>query len=81
MYGKYNGPIPLFKGHFQKDYFNDYQKNKDKIRNLDFGIGYVYTKGQSNLMKAEKLKPVSFADETANKEKNDKQEVKLSDEE
>ncbi len=68
LYGKYNGPIPLFKGHFQKDYFNDYQTNKDKIRDLDFGIGYVYTKGRSNLMKAEKLKEISFAEKTPKKE-------------
>jgi len=70
LYGKYNGPIPLFKGHFQKDYFNDFKKNKETIRDLDFGIGYVYTKGQSNLMKAEKLKPVKFAEKSHNKEKD-----------
>lgn len=60
LYGRYNGPIPLFKGHFQKDYFDDYQAKNDSIKNLDFGIGYVYTKGRSNLMKAEKIKPVEF---------------------
>lgn len=69
LYGKYNGPIPLFKAHFQKDYFNDYQAKKDSIRDLDFGIGYVYTKGRSNLMKAEKLKEVKFAQNTIKKEK------------
>ncbi len=74
LYGKYNGPIPLFKGHFQKDYFNDYKENKDKIRDLDFGIGYVYTKGQSNLMKAEKLKEVKFANNNA--KKNEEREKK-----
>ncbi len=86
LYGKYNGPIPLFKGHFQKDYFNDYKENKDKIRDLDFGIGYVYTKGQSNLMKAEKLKEVKFADNKAKKvekkeeksQKNNNPEDKLN---
>lgn len=81
LYGRYNGPIPLFKGHFQKDYFNDYKENQNKIRNLDFGIGYVYTKGQSNLMKAEKLKEVTFAENKEKKEETKKKVEKNSSDE
>ncbi len=53
LYGSYSGPIGLFAGHRQKDLMDAYQKSSS-IRTLDFGIGYKYRKGASNLLLAVK---------------------------
>lgn len=51
LYGAYSGPIGLFAGRRQKDLMEAYEK-PGVIKGLDFGIGYKYRKGSSNLMLA-----------------------------
>lgn len=51
LYGSYMKPIPLFKNKFQQDLFDAYQ-NKQNVKPLPFGIGYVYLKNESNLQLA-----------------------------
>jgi len=53
FYGNYTRPIPLFRSRYQKDLRAVYLK-KSGIRELPFGIGYNFRKGQSNLMIARK---------------------------
>ncbi|MCB1172384.1 MAG: hypothetical protein KDK39_02410 [Leptospiraceae bacterium] len=52
FYGSYHTPIPLFKNRVQMDLRKAYS-GKD-VKPLDFGIGYMYRKGTSNLMAARK---------------------------
>lgn len=54
FYGRYHTPIPLFKNRVQQDLRKEYRINK--VRPLNFGIGYNYIKGTSNLMAARKKK-------------------------
>ncbi len=53
FYGTYNGPIALFSDKYQEDLYEYYQNAKN-IKPLDFGIGYKFRRGSSNLMLAEK---------------------------
>ena len=48
LYGVYTGPIDLFKDSFQADLVHAYQTDK---KPLDFGTGYKWRKGESNLMR------------------------------
>jgi hypothetical protein len=52
LYGAYTGTIDIFPRDFQKDLDDAYKKepSKSKVKDLPFGIGYKYIKGQSNLM-------------------------------
>jgi hypothetical protein len=54
LYGKYKKPIPLFADDFQKDLRQAYKDDSDSIKKLQFGIGYNFTLGESNLMIAKK---------------------------
>jgi len=54
LYGKYIKPIALFKDDFQKDLREAYKADADSIKKLQFGIGYNFTLGESNLMIARK---------------------------
>ena len=49
FYGKYTGAISLFPNKFQKDLDSCY-KNNTSAKALDFGIGYKYKVGESNLL-------------------------------
>ncbi|OFY86151.1 MAG: hypothetical protein A3F72_06775 [Bacteroidetes bacterium RIFCSPLOWO2_12_FULL_35_15] len=49
FYGKYSGAISLFPNKFQKDLDSCY-KNNTSPKPLDFGIGYKYKVGESNLL-------------------------------
>lgn len=49
FYGKYSGAISLFPNKFQKDLDSCY-KNSTAVKPLDFGIGYKYKVGESNLL-------------------------------
>ncbi|WP_017720679.1 hypothetical protein [Kamptonema formosum] len=51
FYGNYTRPIPLFSVREQPDLRKIYQSDKS-IKPLDFGIGYQFELGQSNLMLA-----------------------------
>lgn len=48
LYGVYTGPIDLFKDEFQADLVQAYQTDR---KPLDFGTGYKWRKGESNLMR------------------------------
>ncbi len=52
LYGAYTGTISIFPKDFQKDLDDAYKKEpgKSKVKNLPFGIGYKYIRGESNLM-------------------------------
>ena len=49
FYGKYSGAISLFPNKFQKDLDSCYKHNASP-KPLDFGIGYKYKLGESNLL-------------------------------
>ncbi|MEM9280697.1 MAG: hypothetical protein AAGA96_02630 [Verrucomicrobiota bacterium] len=62
LYGRYNGPIELFAENFQADMKAAYNRGSQP---LDFGTGYKWRKGESNLMRFVKHKAL------AAKESND----------
>jgi hypothetical protein len=49
LYGTYTAPINLFSGNTQPDLRQKYQSDKN-VKPLNFGIGYQYQVGTSNLM-------------------------------
>jgi hypothetical protein len=49
LYGKYSGVISLFKGDEQHDLDSLFRNDKDR-KDLEFGIGYKWQKGTSNLV-------------------------------
>ncbi|OJJ23453.1 hypothetical protein BKI52_03570 [marine bacterium AO1-C] len=53
LFGRYAGPINLFRHHYQYDMRDAYKKGYP-VKELPFGIGYQFLKGNSNLMLAEK---------------------------
>ena len=53
FYGAYEHPIPLFANLYQTDLRQVYLTDST-VKRLPFGIGYVFTKGRSNLMLARK---------------------------
>ncbi|WP_299458790.1 hypothetical protein [uncultured Microscilla sp.] len=53
LFGRYAGPIKLFRHHYQQDLNQAYKKGYP-VKELPFGIGYQYLKGNSNLMLAQK---------------------------
>lgn len=55
LYGSYTRPIALFKDWYQKELHDLYRK-KENVKDLPFGIGYKYRKGESTLMLMEKIK-------------------------
>ncbi len=54
-YGTYTGAYNIFHHNYQKDLFDAYKAGKN-VKELPFGIGYKFQKGQSNLMLAKKIK-------------------------
>ncbi len=50
LYGVFTVPIPLFKGYTQPELVKAYKEKKTKP--LDFGIGYQYLEGRSNMLLA-----------------------------
>lgn len=54
LFGRYAGPIPLFSAHVQKDMDDAYRKRTYPVKDLPFGIGYQYKKGDSNLVLAKR---------------------------
>lgn len=55
LFGRYAGPINLFRHLYQQDMKLAYQKDSGyTIKELPFGIGYQYKKGDSNLILAKK---------------------------
>jgi len=48
LYGNYTGPIDLFAQHYQRDLRSAYRADRKPI---DFGTGYKWRKGESNLMR------------------------------
>lgn len=53
LFGRYAGPINLFRHHYQQDMNQAYKKGYP-VKELPFGIGYQFRKGDSNLMLAKK---------------------------
>ena len=49
-FGSYNTPIPLFAERYQKELYDIYNEPGSEINPLDFGIGYKFRLGTSNLM-------------------------------
>lgn len=56
LYGNYTGVINLFKSEYQNDLDSLYKVPQQKIKPLNFGIGYKWHKGESNLVLYQKLK-------------------------
>ena len=55
LFGRYAGPIKLFSNLYQQDMNLAYKKDSGfPIKELPFGIGYQYRKGDSNLILAKK---------------------------
>lgn len=55
LFGRYAGPIKLFRHHYQYDMKKAYEKDGGySIKELPFGIGYQFVKGNSNLILAKK---------------------------
>ena len=54
LYGDYIRPIPLFASDYQKDLRQAYINDSASIKKFDFGIGYNFVKGKSNMMIARK---------------------------
>ncbi len=55
FYGTYTKPINLFKNSYQDDLYRIYNtKDSIQLKNLPFGIGYKFHKGESNLMLAKR---------------------------
>jgi hypothetical protein len=54
-YGVYTGAYAIFHHNFQQDLFDAYKAGKN-VKELPFGIGYKFKKGESNLMLAKKVK-------------------------
>ena len=52
FYGNYTTPIALFSNRYQSDLRQVYTSNQDKIKPLEFGIGYQFQVNSSNLMLA-----------------------------
>ncbi len=50
LYGKYSGSISLFKSVHQDDLEKAYKDKANVVKPLDFGIGYKYRVGESNLL-------------------------------
>ncbi len=48
LYGNYTGPIDLFAQHYQRDLRSAYRADRTPI---EFGTGYKWRKGESNLMR------------------------------
>ncbi|MEM6278471.1 MAG: hypothetical protein AAF733_03260 [Verrucomicrobiota bacterium] len=65
LYGVYTGPIELFAEYYQADMRAAYQTRK---KPLDFGTGYKWRKGQSNLMRFLRQDAVPAAAEEPKKE-------------
>jgi len=55
FYGTYTGAYAIFHHNFQKDLSDAYKAGKN-VKELPFGIGYKFKKGESNLMLAKKKK-------------------------
>ena len=53
LFGRYAGPIGIFRHHYQYDLRDAYKKGYP-VKALPFGIGYQFLKGNSNLMLAQK---------------------------
>jgi hypothetical protein len=60
-FGKYVGPIPVFRGMYQAKYAELFKH----ARPIDFGIGYRWRPNQSNLLLAVKKSGVSMLDQPA----------------
>ncbi len=50
LYGKYSGAISLFHNVYQAELEKAYKNKANDVKPLDFGIGYKYRVGESNLM-------------------------------
>jgi hypothetical protein len=55
FYGTYTGAYLIFHHNYQKDLFDAYKAGTN-VKELPFGIGYKFKKGESNLMLAKKKK-------------------------
>ncbi|MEM6916002.1 MAG: hypothetical protein AAF491_05485, partial [Verrucomicrobiota bacterium] len=65
LYGVYTGPIDLFAEYYQADMRAAYQSRK---KPLDFGTGYKWRKGQSNLMRFVRQDALPSAESTSEEE-------------
>ena len=52
LYGNYTGVLDLFQSNFQPDLLDAYQKQTLSVENINFGVGYKFNAGQSNLLLA-----------------------------
>ena len=52
LYGTYTGVLDLFKENFQPDLLSAYEKQTLSVENINFGVGYKFNAGQSNLLLA-----------------------------
>ncbi len=49
LYGKYTGVLDIFQSYYQADLLNAYSGNNYRVSDIDFGLGYKFEAGYSNL--------------------------------
>ena len=52
LYGTYTSVLDIFQENFQPDLLSAYEKQTLRVENINFGVGYKFTAGQSNLLLA-----------------------------
>ena len=52
LYGTYTGVLDIFQENFQTDLLSAYEKQPLSVESINFGVGYKFTAGQSNLLLA-----------------------------
>lgn len=52
LFGNYTGTLDIFKSDFQPDLLAAYQQQTLSVENINFGVGYKFAAGQSNLLLA-----------------------------
>lgn len=50
LYGNYEGVLDIFKNNFQTDLHNAYKQGSTSVESIDFGVGYKFEAGHSNLL-------------------------------
>lgn len=50
LYGNYEGVLDIFKNNFQTDLHNAYKQGTTSVESIDFGVGYKFEAGHSNLL-------------------------------
>ena len=52
LYGTYTGVLDIFQEDFQPDLLSAYEKQSLSVESINFGVGYKFNAGHSNLLLA-----------------------------